>query len=101
MELERGARAESDAQASKRWATQWPATPAAYTRAHLEHFLAATADVDFDSPVFFVKDGGRTVGFLRPGLTDISREHAHAILIGRAATSAARAVVESWLKELR
>lgn len=101
MELERGAKAESDAQASKRWTTLWPATPAAYTRTHLEHFLAATADVDFDSPVFFVKDGGRTVGFLRPGLTDISREHAHAILIGRAATSAARAVVESWLKELR
>jgi hypothetical protein len=101
MEIERGAHAEDFAKASNQWTTRWPATPAAYTRAHLEHFLAATSNVDFDSPTFFVKDGTRTVGFLRPGLTDISWDHAHAILIGRGATSAARAMVESWLKELQ
>jgi hypothetical protein len=85
-----------------KWEKKWPADPRVYVRTHLETYLADTAAVDFASPTIFVKDDtGATVGILRAGMMSIAFESAHAILLGKPATDAARSFADAWVKELR
>jgi hypothetical protein len=84
------------------WEKKWPADPRGYVRMHLETYLADTAAVDFVTPTIFVKDdAGATVGFLRAGMTSMTRETMYAILIGKPATDAARNFCDGWLKGLK
>ena len=91
----------ADAKAMSDWEATWPADHNAYVRKHLEHFLTATANIDFTLPQIWIQNpDGVTVGFLSPGMDDLPWETTHAIFAGREAVTAARAAVAAWLKEI-
>ena len=91
----------ANASASAEWAANYPADPQQWVKRYLESFLAATAGLDFALPSSIVKaPNGETLGFLRPGYTEMPWQKIHAILIGKDAVSAARAAADSWLNEI-
>jgi hypothetical protein len=93
-----GANAEN-AKADTDFAADWPADPKVFVRRRLEYFMTATANIDYSLPQIWVRNPGRTVGFLSPGLEDLPWETMRAIMIGKEAVDAARAAVAAWMKE--
>jgi hypothetical protein len=89
------------AEAAARWNTLYPSEPGAFVRQELERFLAGSANVDFSIPITPIKTGGVIVGFVGPFEGPVgSWITAECLLAGKDMVSAARAAIESWLKEL-
>lgn len=89
------------AEAVARWNALYPSEAGAFVRQELERFLAGSADVDFSIPITPIKTGGVIVGFVGPFEGPVgSWITAECLLAGKDMVSAARAAVESWLKEL-
>jgi hypothetical protein len=88
-------------EAVARWNTLYPSEVGAFVRQELERFLSASADVDFSIPITPIKTGGVIVGFVGPFEGPVSSWiTAECLLAGKDMVSAARAAVESWLKEV-
>jgi hypothetical protein len=89
------------AQAVSEWNARYPTEVAAFVRQELERFLAASADVDFSIPITPIKTAGVIVGFVGPFEGPVGTWiTAECLLAGKDMVVAARAAVESWLKEL-
>jgi hypothetical protein len=102
LEIQATAKAESSRKAAADWEAHWPADPKALVRKHLEHFFAATANIDYETQTIFVKGArGETIGFLRPGANALPPETVFSVVAGKPAMDAARGVVDAWMKELK
>ena len=86
-------------QAVAGWQREYPDNPAPAIARRLREFLAVSADVDFAAVVKPAEDGSRT-RFENPAYEAKSSPWKLCFRAGREATSAARAAVTGWLKEL-
>ena len=96
----RAARAEMRAQYEQdlaNWRGQYPDNPAPAIARRLREFLAMSADVDFAAPL--TTQDGRS-RFTNPAYEAKSAQWKMCYRAGREATTAARAAVSAWLKEL-
>jgi hypothetical protein len=101
LEAKRGSDTADNTRKAAEFAARWPADPKVYVRKQLERFMTTTEKIDYSLPTFWVKDSaGRTLGFLSPGMQEISTEAMYAIVAGKDAVDAARTAVGAWLKEL-
>jgi hypothetical protein len=88
-------------EAAAKWNALYPSEAGAFVRQELERFLAGSADVDFSIPITPIKTGGVIVGFVGPFEGPVgSWIKAECLLAGKDMVAAARAAVESWLKEI-
>ena len=88
------------AEAVSEWNARYPSEVGAFVRQELERFLAASADVDFSIPITPIKTSGVIVGFVGPFEGPVgSWITAECLLAGKDMVAAARAAIESWLKE--
>jgi hypothetical protein len=86
-------------QALASWQKEYPDDPAPAIARRLREFLAASADVDFAATVKPTEDGSRT-RFENPAYEAKSAPWMLCFRAGREATTAARAAVSAWLREL-
>ena len=102
LEEERAKQKADEDQVIARWEAAFPADRQALFARRLREFLDATADVDFEARKNIVRGlGGETVGFvLRPEHAAKPWQWLDAYVVGKEATTAARAAAEAWLKEL-
>jgi hypothetical protein len=101
VEAQRGDTSAENTKAAAEFAEKWPPDPKVYVKKQLERFMSATASIDYSLAAIWVKNpAGKIVGFLSPGLEDISWETMHSIGAGKEAVNAARSFVSAWLKEL-
>ena len=101
VELRRAGTSADNSTAATEFAENWPADPKVYVKRQLERFMTVTANVDYSLAAIWVKNpAGKTVGFLSPGLEDMSWETMYSIWAGKEAVDAARTFVSAWLKEL-
>jgi len=89
------------ASAVAEWHALYPEDVSIFVRQELQRFLAASASADFSVPVTPIKSGGAVVGFVGPfEHPPSSWIEGECLLAGKEMVSAARAAVESWIKEL-
>lgn len=101
IQSRRDADTQGTAEAMANWNALYPSEVGAFVRQELERFLAGSANVDFSIPITTIKTGGVIVGFVGPFEGPVgSWITAECLLAGKDMVSAARAAVESWLKEL-
>ena len=79
------------------WKRDYPENPAPIVANRLKEFLAASADVDFSAKL--VSRNGRMV-FENQAYEEKSSQWKMCFRAGKEATTAARAAVQAWLKEL-
>jgi hypothetical protein len=89
-------------QVMARWQERFPADRQVLFARRLREFLDATADVDFEARKNTIRNpAGETVGFV---LSDAHKakpwQWLDAFVVGKEATTAARAAAGAWLKEL-
>lgn len=84
-------------QALAGWKTTYPENPAPAIARRLREFLALSADVDFAATL---KPQGTRMQFANPAYQAKGSQWKLCYRAGREATTAARAAVSSWLKEL-
>jgi hypothetical protein len=102
LEAERATSTADDDKAVAEWQEHFPTDRQAFFARRLREFLDATADVDFGAIRRPVRNlAGQTVGF------EVRDEHRtkpwqwlEAYLVGKDATTAARAAATAWLKEM-
>lgn len=102
IEATRGPEAAKEDAAMKDWEERFPADIQVFIARRLREFLAATADVDFEARTKTIRGiNGAVVGFVTPPDYDTKPfQWRDAFVVGPAATAAARAAAESWLKEI-
>lgn len=93
----RTARAQQYQQELANWQREYPDDPKPMIARRLREFLALSADVDFAAELR--SDGGRTL-FVNPAYQAKSAQWKMCFRAGKDATTAARAAVQAWLKEL-
>ena len=79
------------------WQREYPTDPTPMIARRLREFLALSADVDFAADLR--SDGGRML-FVNPAYQAKSAQWKMCFRAGKDATTAARASVQAWLKEL-
>jgi len=102
LEEERAKSQAGEDQVMARWQEAFPADRQVLFARRLREFLDATAGVDFEARKNTIRNpAGETVGFV---LSDAYRvkpwQWLDAFVVGKEATTAARAAAEAWLKEL-
>lgn len=95
----RAARVKAHEQAVANWQREYPDDPSPAIARRLREFLAISADVDFNATLKTTEDGSRT-RFENPAYEAKSAPWKLCFRAGREATTAARAAVSGWLKEL-
>ena len=102
LEAERTQETASEGEVMKRWQEAFPADPQVLFAKRLREFLEATADVDFAGRSRVIKGiAGETVGFVfSPAYEGKPWQWIDAFVVGKEATTAARAAAEAWLREI-
>jgi hypothetical protein len=95
---DRAARTKDYEEALAGWTRDYPENPAPVIAKRLREFLAISADVDFAATL--TSRNGKMV-FENPSYEEKPAQGKMCYRAGKEATSAARAAVQSWLKELR
>ena len=90
-------RAQQYQQELANWQREYPDNPKPTIAKRLREFLSLSADVDFAAEL--KSDGGRML-FANPAYQAKSAQWKMCFRAGKEATTAARAAVEAWLKEL-
>jgi len=90
-------RAQQYQQALTNWQREYPESPKPMIARRLREFLALSTDVDFAAEL--KSDGGRML-FANPAYQAKSAQWKMCFRAGKEATTAARAAVKAWLKEL-
>ena len=89
----------SAASASARNGLTIPADPKALVARRLRDFLAATADVNFETKTISLTGGPDGIEFVDPAVRTRPLMWLEAVIVGPEATAAARAAAQVWLKE--
>jgi hypothetical protein len=89
----------SAASASARNGLAIPADPKALVARRLRDFLAATADVNFETKTISLTGGPDGIEFVDPAVRTRPLMWLEAVIVGPEATAAARAAAQAWLKE--
>jgi hypothetical protein len=89
------------AEGTAQWNVRYPANPRDFVKRELEHFLEASASIDFTPPLTIVKSpAGAILGFVAPTGRPLQWIEIECLLAGKEMVMAGRAAAETWVKEL-
>jgi hypothetical protein len=97
---ERAAESGSEAEMAANVEEMTPADPKKLFARRLRQFLDATADVDFTTKTISLAGGADGIEFIEPAVRSKPMVWHEAVIVGPAATAAARAAAQAWLKEI-
>ena len=100
VEEERGRNRSDSTELAKTRDEKFPADLRSFFAARLREFLEATADVNFDARTINLTGGTEGIEFINADDRERPWKWQEAAIVGREATTAARAAAEAWLKEL-
>lgn len=100
MEMERAEKTASAGSSNRESIAKYPVNPEEIFARHLRQFLNDTADANFSARTIHLTGGPDGIEFVDPADRKRSTTWQMAVIVGREATTAARAAAEAWLKEI-
>jgi len=100
LEAERAARSAGDSAAGRAAMERYPADPNQLFARRLREFLNDTTDVNFSARTISLSGGADGIEFADPADRTRPWMWQLAVIVGRDATTAARAAAEAWLREI-
>jgi hypothetical protein len=100
LEMERAAKMESAGHSNRDAIAKYPVNPDEIFARRLREFLNATADMNFSARTIHLTGGPDGIEFVDPADRARQTTWQMAVIVGREATTAARAAAEAWLKDI-
>lgn len=100
IEMERAEKTESAGSSNRESIARYPVNPEEIFARRLREFLDATAGANFSARTIHLTGGPDGIEFVDPADRKRSTTWQMAVIVGREATTAARAAAEAWLKEI-